>query len=46
LRERLAIYPAYVHRPEFLDEGLRARVAALVDGDGLVRPELEVWRHW
>jgi FO synthase len=45
LRERLAIYPAYV-QPEFLDERLRARVAALVDGDGFVRPELEVWRHW
>jgi FO synthase len=46
LRERLAIYPAYATRPEFLDERLRARVAALVDGEGFVRPELEVWRHW
>jgi len=46
LRERLAIYPAYATRAEFLDERLRPRVAALVDGDGLVRPDLEVWRQW
>jgi len=46
LRERLAIYPAYATRAEFLDEQLRPRVAALVDGDGLVRPDLEVWRQW
>ncbi|MDR5710495.1 MAG: 7,8-didemethyl-8-hydroxy-5-deazariboflavin synthase CofG [Armatimonadota bacterium] len=36
LRERLAIYPEYVRRPEFVPEGLRARVAALTDGSGLV----------
>src|SRR5213594_3677480 len=29
LRERLAIYPAYVDRPGFLDPALRPRVAAL-----------------
>jgi FO synthase len=46
LRERLAVYPAYATRPEFVDERLRARVAALVDAEGFVRPELEVWRHW
>jgi FO synthase len=46
LRERLAIYPAYATRAEFLDERLRPRVAALVDGDGLVRSDLEVWRQW
>ena len=46
LRERLAIYPEYVSRPEFLAEGLRPRVKALVDGDGCVRKEYERWRHW
>jgi FO synthase len=46
LRERLAVYPEFATRPEFLDERLRARVSRLVDGEGLVRPELEVWRHW
>ena len=46
LRERLALYPDYVSRPEFLDESLRPRVAALVDGGGLVRSELERWRTW
>ena len=46
LRERLALYPDYVSRPEFLDESLRPRVAALVDGRGLVRSELERWRTW
>ncbi len=46
LRERLAIYPEYVARPEFLTEGLRARVGSLVDGDGYVRREYERWRNW
>jgi 7,8-didemethyl-8-hydroxy-5-deazariboflavin synthase CofG subunit len=46
LRERLAVYPEFAGRPEFVDERLRPRVAALVDGDGLVRPELERWRDW
>ena len=46
LRERLAIYPAYARRAEWLDERLRPRVGALVDAAGLVRPELEIWRHW
>jgi 7,8-didemethyl-8-hydroxy-5-deazariboflavin synthase CofG subunit len=46
LRERLAVYPEFARRPEFVDERLRSRVAALVDGDGLVRPDLERWRHW
>jgi FO synthase len=46
LRERLAIYPGYAARAEFVDERLRARVAALIDGDGLVRPDLEIWRRW
>jgi len=45
-RERLAIYPEYAARAEFLDERLRARVAALVDADGLVRNSHEHWRRW
>ncbi len=46
LRERLAVYPEYARRPEFLAEPLRARVAALVDGDGLVKERYERWRRW
>ena len=37
LRERLAIYPEYARRVEFVAEGLRPRVGALIDGDGLVK---------
>jgi len=46
LRERLAIYPEYAMRPEFLAEGLRPRVSALIDADGLVKESHEHWRHW
>jgi FO synthase len=46
LRERLAVYPAYTGRAEWIDERLRPRVRALVDDQGLVKPELELWRHW
>ncbi len=46
LRERLAIYPEYATRPEFLAEGLRLRVGALIDADGLVKESYEYWRHW
>jgi len=46
LRERLPIYPEYVRQPEFLTEGLRARVRAYTDTDGYVRQELEQWRTW
>jgi len=46
LRERLAVYPEYTTRAAFLDERLRPRVAKLVDAEGFVRPDLEVWRHW
>jgi FO synthase len=46
LRERLAVYPEYATRDAFLAEGLRPRVAALVDTEGLVRPDLEIWRNW
>ena len=46
LRERLAIYPEYATRAEFLDERLRSRVAALIDSDGLVRKTHEHWRRW
>ncbi|HEY7518421.1 MAG TPA: 7,8-didemethyl-8-hydroxy-5-deazariboflavin synthase CofG [Methylomirabilota bacterium] len=45
-RERLAIYPEYATRPEFVDETLRPRVAALVDGAGLVEERHEHWRRW
>ena len=45
-RERLAIYPAYATRAEFLDESLRARVKADVDDDGLVKESHEHWRRW
>ncbi len=45
-RERLAIYPEYATRAEFLDERLRPRVAALIDSDGLVRNSHEHWRRW
>ena len=44
-RERLAIYPAYAARAEFLDESLRARVASLTDADGLVKESYEHWRR-
>jgi 7,8-didemethyl-8-hydroxy-5-deazariboflavin synthase CofG subunit len=46
LRERLAIYPEFARRPEFLAEPLRARVAAFIDGDGLVEESHEHWRRW
>jgi 7,8-didemethyl-8-hydroxy-5-deazariboflavin synthase CofG subunit len=46
LRERLAIYPEFTARPEFLAEGLRARVGALIDGQGLVEESHEHWRRW
>jgi 7,8-didemethyl-8-hydroxy-5-deazariboflavin synthase CofG subunit len=46
LRERLAVYPAFATRPEFVDETLRMRVAALIDDDGLVRSSHEYWRRW
>ena len=46
LRERLAVYPEYAGRPEFVDEGLRPKVKRLIDDDGLVRGDLERWRAW
>ena len=46
LRERLAVYPEYTTREAFLDERLRPRVAELVDAEGFVRPDLEIWRNW
>jgi FO synthase len=46
LRERLAIYPEFATRAEFLAESLRPRVAALVDADGVVKECHEHWRHW
>ncbi len=46
LRERLAVYPEYAGRSEFVHEDLRPRVRGLVDADGLVRGDLERWRTW
>jgi FO synthase len=46
LRERLALYPEYTARPEFLTETLRARVGAFIDERGLVRESHEHWRRW
>ncbi|HEV2053775.1 MAG TPA: 7,8-didemethyl-8-hydroxy-5-deazariboflavin synthase CofG [Methylomirabilota bacterium] len=46
LRERLAVYPEYAARSEFVHEALRPHVRALVDIDGLVRADLERWRTW
>jgi FO synthase len=46
LRERLAVYPEYATRSGFLDPRLGERVARLVDAEGFVRPDLEVWRNW
>jgi FO synthase len=46
LRERLAVYPEYARRPEFVAESLRPRVAALIDADGLVKESHERWRAW
>jgi len=40
------VYPEYATRAAFLDERLRDRVSRAVDPDGLVRPDLEVWRRW
>jgi len=45
-RERLAVYPAFATRPEFVDEALRTRVAGLLGDDGLVRTSHEHWRRW
>jgi 7,8-didemethyl-8-hydroxy-5-deazariboflavin synthase CofG subunit len=36
LRERLAIYPEFIHRPGFVPEALRRRVLTSVDDAGLV----------
>lgn len=45
-RERLAIYPEFAKRPEFVDEALRPRVRAWTDEHGLVKESHEHWRHW
>jgi 7,8-didemethyl-8-hydroxy-5-deazariboflavin synthase CofG subunit len=46
LRERLAVYPEFAARPEFLHEDLRPRVQALLGPDGLVKESHEHWRRW
>jgi len=45
-RERLAVYPEFARRPEFVAEPLRPRVGALVDAAGLVKESHEHWRNW
>jgi 7,8-didemethyl-8-hydroxy-5-deazariboflavin synthase CofG subunit len=34
LRERLSVYPEFIHKPGFIDEALRPKVAALADAEG------------
>src|SRR2546429_7984813 len=46
LRERLAIYPEFAKRAEFLDEAGRPRVAAPLDGPGPRKGTPEHWRRW
>jgi 7,8-didemethyl-8-hydroxy-5-deazariboflavin synthase CofG subunit len=47
LRERLTIYPEYIaERDGFMDDRVQRKIAALVDDEGRVRPELEQWRRW
>jgi len=41
LRERLAIYPEYIRKPEFVSQNLWPRIKELVDESGLVKPEAE-----
>jgi 7,8-didemethyl-8-hydroxy-5-deazariboflavin synthase CofG subunit len=41
LRERLSVYPEHIHRP--FTERYAARLTALTDEQGLVRPEEERW---
>jgi FO synthase len=45
-RERLAVYPEFARRPEFVAEPLRPRVDALLDAAGLVKDSHEHWRDW
>ena len=45
-RERLAIYPEFARRPEFVAEPLRPRVGVLIDAAGLVKESHEHWRSW
>jgi FO synthase len=45
-RERLAIYPEFATRPEFVHEALRPRIGAWADEHGLVKESHEHWRTW
>ena len=45
-RERLAVYPEFARRPEFVAESLRPRVDAVADAAGLVKDSHEHWRRW
>jgi FO synthase len=42
LRERLAIYPEFVSRCEFVHPALRPRLAALADSRGYARPAVQI----
>jgi FO synthase len=45
-RERLAVYPEFARRPEFVAESLRPCVAEHLDATGLVKDSHEHWRSW
>src|SRR5947209_3080616 len=44
LRERLALYPEFVHRPEFLSPRVRNRVAEVAGADGFARDAVQAAR--
>jgi len=41
LRERLALYPEFIGREQFLSPGVRNRITELASGDGLARDAVE-----
>ena len=43
LTERLSVYPEFVHRDDFLDPRLRARVRSLADREGYARNQVRVF---
>jgi 7,8-didemethyl-8-hydroxy-5-deazariboflavin synthase CofG subunit len=45
LRERLALYPEFTSRERFQSAPVRARLAALASGDGLVLADAEILRR-
>jgi len=44
LRERLALYPEYLARPEFLAPAVRERALRLTDGAGYAREDAVAFR--